>query len=76
MNQAEVWRPVISHWKARAAAQELKPGQVRYQRAALEYFIGASTALMTAGVIKDLPIALALLATGRPVDQCFPSEWC
>lgn len=74
MNYAEVTTKILQQWQSRAETQGLKPQTVKYQKARLEFLLGAYTGLIAAGLMETHPPMLVLAAVGRPTEELFPKE--
>lgn len=57
---AAIERQIEAQWRSRAKTQGYRPGSVRYQRAELEFFVGAMAAMEA--------------LTGDPAVSC-PPRW-
>lgn len=67
-NHTTIVRVLAARFKARAIQQGWKPKSATYQKHALEFFIGAATALEAAGG-PDLNMICMLISVGRPLDE-------
>jgi hypothetical protein len=57
---AAIERQIEAQWRSRAKTQGYRPGSIRYQRAELEFFVGAMAAMEA--------------LTGDPSTSC-PPRW-